>query len=97
MDKKQLTLDDIRRAIKDFDLPYTELWDHADKMSDEAFAKCNFAEDFGMDSMDIVEITMILEKRCAISISDSSTDYVIGHNTVQAMLDKYNADLAHQY
>ncbi|MBQ9270820.1 MAG: hypothetical protein IJ218_00950 [Alphaproteobacteria bacterium] len=88
---KQLTLNDIRKAI--YELGETEINDDISRMDDETFAKCNFKEEFGLDSLGVMEVTINLERNCDVNIPSSASEYAIFHNTIQAMLDRYNQSL----
>lgn len=92
MEQKTLTSADIRQAIND--LKDSKLSNDIARMSDESFIDCNFGEDLGLDSMDVVELTMNIEHNCNVNIPASATDSVIlGQNTVKAMLETYNSHL----
>lgn len=89
MKKKQLTLEDLRKAI--YDLNYPELSRDVERMSDEAFLECQLEEDLGLDSMDVVELTVNLENNCDICLPcNIEHDIERNGNTVQICLNTCN-------
>jgi len=61
-----------------------------EQMSDENLLKCHFKEDFDLDSMDIVEITLCIENAHEVDIPNSEIEYVLSKGTVRAMYERYN-------
>ena len=93
MAQKILTTANIRTAINGLRLP--ELTATVSNMSDKALLKAEFETDLGLDSLDVTELTMNLEKDLDISFPDSSFHrFKRDGNTVQAMLKEYNRVLA---
>lgn len=92
MSKRQLTLDDIRKAISETSM--YEIGDDVAKMSDEAFEQCHLEDDLGMDSLDLMELTMQLEKDFEFSIPDDAEERVFKRGTVADILEEYNKFVA---
>ena len=87
--KKVITLEDVRAALTD--TLDAEGKRELDKMSDEALLDSNLNEDLLMDSLEIIESVMVLEKECGISVPDESYDnFRKNGSTVRAMIDEIN-------
>lgn len=87
--KQVLSLENIRNAIKE--TQYPSVWQKVEKMTDERFQKASFSCDFQMDSLDVIEMTMFLERDLNVSIPDEAiTIYSRKGGTVQAMIDAFN-------
>ena len=90
--KKELTLADIRKALKE--TQYPSVWEKTDVMSDEKLRKSRFYTDFSMDSLDVIELTMCLERDLGASLPDNALS-TFSHKggTVQAMIEAFNDNL----
>ena len=89
MAKKILEVQDIRRAAAE--LNDSDLDAVISQMSDEEFLDSKFECDLELDSLEVTELTMNLEKDFDISIPDSSFHFFKRNgNTVRAMLEEYN-------
>ena len=92
MSKRQLTLDDIRKAISETSI--YEIGEDVNKMSDEAFAQCYLEDDLGMDSLDLMELTMQLERNFDFSIPDDAEERVFKLGTIADLVKEYNKFMA---
>lgn len=92
MNTKQLTLDDIRKAIAETSM--YEIGEDVARMTDEAFAQCYLEDDLGIDSLDLMELTMQLERNHNLSIPDDAEERVFKHGTVADILAEYNKYVA---
>lgn len=89
MEKRKLTLDDIREAV--YSLNNAQLGEDVRRMNDEALLKCRLAEDLGMDSMDVLELILNLENRCNICFPIGiEVEIKHGGDTVQECLNACN-------
>lgn len=89
MEKKVITLDELRVAISD--VLNDEIGEDVKKMSDDSLLESNMLEDLIMDSLDIIESVMILEKNHGISIPDNSYENFRKNGcTVRALLNEIN-------
>lgn len=89
MAKKFLEVKDIRRAAAE--LNDSDLDAVISQMSDEEFLDSEFERDLELDSLEVTELTMNLEKDFDISIPDLSFHlFKRNGNTVRAMLEEYN-------
>ncbi len=88
--KKKITLSDLRQAF--IELNDSEVIEDTEKMSDEALLDCNFREDLQMDSLDVLELMLIVEKNCSISVPDDSYErFERNGGTVRAALEEINS------
>lgn len=90
--KKQLTLDDIRQAISK--TSFSENEENVTKMPDEAFERCTLKEDLGLDSLDLLELTMQLERDHNLEIPYDVEKRVLDYGTVADILEEYNKSMA---
>jgi len=89
MEKKRLTLAAIKQALEE--TQYPSVWKKAQSMPDEEFCKMNFRDDFDMDSLDIIELTLCLDRNNGVCIPEKAvSEFSRRGGTVQAMLDAYN-------
>lgn len=87
--KKLLTVDDVRKAIDELGDP--ELSCEVEDMSDEDLLGKSFEHDFMLDSLEIVTVTMNLERDHHLSVPDEAvTNFKLNGSTVKALLDEYN-------
>lgn len=86
---KEITLNDVRQALRD--TQYPSVMTKVDNMSDDELKKACFRTDFGMDSLDTIELSMNLERRLSVSVPDRAvSEYITKGGTVQAMMDVFN-------
>lgn len=92
MKKKELTVQDLRKAISNMN--DEELSSMVEELSDEDFLEAEFMEDLSMDSLDVIEMTMEIEREHAIQIPDNAYERMrIRGGTVKVLLDTYNENL----
>ena len=94
MKKKKITVADLRKCLSYTDCRFGNL---AEEMSNEELLKAKPHYDFGMDSMDITELTMEIEKECAVSFPDDVVDRYIDHHwrdDFASLLRVYNEEIA---
>ncbi len=89
MKKKVITLNELRSAISD--VLNDEIGEDVKKMSDDALLDSDMLEDLVMDSLDIIESVMLVEKNHGISIPDNAYENFRNRGcTVRALLDEIN-------
>ena len=89
MKKNKLTVQDVRTAIAN--MHDEELSSMIDEMSDEELLAANFKDDFGMDSLDVIEMTLEMERDNALHIPDSAYEKMDSKGgTIKDLLDAYN-------
>ena len=89
MKKTKLTVQDVRTAIEN--MHDEELSSMVAEMSDEELLAANFKDDFGMDSLDVIEMTLEMERDHAINIPDSAYEKMKHRGeTFEALLNAYN-------
>lgn len=89
MEKKIITLKEVREALRC--LNDEELSEYIDSISDEELLASSFHEDLGMDSLDVIETTLEIERMCAVSVPDEAYySFQKKGGTVQALIEIYN-------
>ena len=89
MKKKVLTLQDVRDAIHCVN--DEELSEYINSISDEELLASSFHEDLGMDSLDVIELMLEIERMCTVSIPDAAYETIVAKGgTVQALLETCN-------
>lgn len=89
---KKLAVEDVRLALKE--TQYPSVWEKAEKMPDDDLKKACFRTDFSMDSLDVIELSMSLERELSVSIPDSAiATYISKGGTVQALIDVFNTTI----
>ena len=89
MEKKILTLKDVRDAVRCIN--DEELSEYLNSISDDELLASNFKEDLGMDSLDVIELMLEIERMYAISIPDAAYETIVAKGgTVQALLETCN-------
>ncbi len=87
--KKEITISDVRVVLDE--LLDLEGRNEVAQMTDEELLNCNFREDLLMDSLEIIESVMIMEKDFDIRVPDSAYDHFKDNGgTVRALLDEIN-------
>ena len=88
----ELTVKDVRNAICEEDRTFLGSNNQKTKtMSDEELLKANLSDDLGLDSLDVISVSMTLERKCNIVLPDASfTTIKKNGNTVQNLLNEFN-------
>jgi len=86
---KEITISDVRAAIDAMN--DEELSKEIAGLSDEALLDMSFRDDFDMDSLEVIEVAMELERKKQISIPDESVvNFNENGGTVKAMIEEIN-------
>lgn len=87
--EKEITLEVIRQVLKD------KQYLSVDNMSDDELRKACFYKDFGMDSLDVIELSMSLERELSVSVPDEAVpEYITKGGTIQAMMDVFKTQIS---
>ena len=87
--KKEITISDFRVVLDE--LLDLEGRNEVAQMTDEELLNCNFREDLLMDSLEIIESVMIMEKDFGIRVPDDAYDHFKDNGgTVRALLNEIN-------
>jgi len=86
---EKLTIQDVRRAI--YDMHDNELSEIVAEISDDDLLDTSLTEDLMMDSLDVIEMTLEIERLHGISIPDDAYDKVkYKDSKIRTLLDIYN-------
>ena len=93
---KQVDITIVRRMLKAAPLDAKET-QKINQCSDEELLDIDLVTDFGMDSLDIVEITMYMEHEMGISIDDEAYNGLKSDSTIRNYIECCNAHIIERY
>ena len=88
----KVTLKDIRKVLNEnLDYSFCDKTQKIEQMSDDELLAVNIVEDMGLDSLDLMVLTMSLERNCNVVIPDETYDAIKEKgSTVKALLEETN-------
>lgn len=92
---RQVTLEDIRKVLcENVDYSFCDKAKNLEQISDDELLDINIVEDMGLDSLDLMVLTMSLERNCDVVIPDVTFDAIKERgSTVRVLLEETNRNL----